>query len=283
MKVFFDLCVSDILVCPQNCKDTIKTLYDYGYRTIAINHSYEKDTNDAVERKNKNKKAGQNTEFLPAPLDLTYIENIKKEFGIQDLKVLNRLTIPFANQDVLHKIVKSDNYKKYDIVAVNPKSASAFAFCCSTFEADILALDPGNKQNYKINRKTYNLLIERGYHFELIYSSAIEDQTKRKNLIHVAHLYHSFGKSKNIIFSSGASNIMNIRSPYDVISLGFIFGLNEIQTKNAVSYSCRKLLLNSVGRRHGKAVMFVESVGQDSVINLDSENDEEPVLKKCKK
>lgn len=70
-----------------------------------------------------------------------------------------------------------------------------------------------------MNRKMYNQLVDRGYHFELLYSPAIVDSTKRKNLIHAAHLFHSFGKSKNIIFSSGAENALQIRNPYDIINL----------------------------------------------------------------
>lgn len=65
----------------------------------------------------------------------------------------------------------------------------------------------------------YNQLIERGFHFELLYSPAILDSTQRKNLIHAAHLFHSFGKSKSIIFSSGTENPAYIRNPYDVINL----------------------------------------------------------------
>lgn len=65
----------------------------------------------------------------------------------------------------------------------------------------------------------YNQLVERGYHFELLYSPAIIDSTNRKNLIHAAHLFHSFGKSKNIIISSGANNLAYIRNPYDIVDL----------------------------------------------------------------
>lgn len=70
-----------------------------------------------------------------------------------------------------------------------------------------------------MNRKMYNQLIDRGYHFELLYSPAIADSTQRKHLIHAAHMFHSFGKSKNIFFSSGADNPFFIRNPYDVINL----------------------------------------------------------------
>ncbi|KAJ8955201.1 hypothetical protein NQ314_006918 [Rhamnusium bicolor] len=116
-------------------------------------------------------------------------------------------------------MTKSPNYKKFHIIAALPTTMQAFMFTCSTFEADILTFDPENKLGLRLNRKLYNQLLDRGYHFELLYSPAIEDSTKRKNLIHASHLYHSFGKSKNIIFSSGAQNHLYIRSPYDIINL----------------------------------------------------------------
>lgn len=56
-------------------------------------------------------------------------------------------------------------------------------------------------------------------HMEICYSAAILDSTKRKNTICAAHLYHSFGKSKNIIVSSGAEDYYEIRGPYDIINL----------------------------------------------------------------
>lgn len=115
--------------------------------------------------------------------------------------------------------MKSANYKKYDIIAVMPTSKAAFQFTCSNIEADILTFNPENKANFSINRKMYMLLVEKGYHYEILYSPAIQDSTARKNLIHQSHVYHSVGKSKNIIISSGATNSILLRSPYDIINL----------------------------------------------------------------
>ncbi|XP_018576003.1 ribonuclease P protein subunit p30, partial [Anoplophora glabripennis] len=159
---------------------------------------------------------------------------------------------------------KSPNFKKFHIIAALPTSMQAFMFTCSTFEADIFAMDPESKFNLRLNRKLYNQLVDRGYHFELLYGPAIEDSTKRKNLIHVSHLYHSFGKSKNIIFSSGAQSHLYIRSPYDIISLGLIFGLNELQCKNALTHYPKNTIINSVGRKHGKSIMFIENIEKES-------------------
>lgn len=86
-------------------------------------------------------------------------------------------------------------------------------------EADILTFNAENKLLYKLSRKLYNQLISKRYHFEILYAGAILDSTKRKNTIYMSHLYHTYGKSKNVIISSGANSEDLIRSPYDVINL----------------------------------------------------------------
>ncbi|XP_060518836.1 ribonuclease P protein subunit p30 isoform X2 [Cylas formicarius] len=249
------------------------------------------DSNMEIKRK---KKKGEPRDFIdcvPNPIDISKLNQISNELGFKDFTILNRLTVIFSNQDNLHKILKSPNYKKYHIVASLPTSTAAFMFTCSNFDADILTIDPQNKTNIKLNRKLYNQLIEKGCHFELLYSPAIEDSTKRKNLIYTSHLYHSIGKSKNVIFSSGAQDSMLLRSPYDVISLGFIFGLGELQCKASISHCPQRVVINSVGRIHGKSVMFIENTQNErdiSLITLSSSDSEEeemdtkPVQKKCK-
>lgn len=104
-------------------------------------------------------------------------------------------------------------------VLFHQKYQLLFQFTCSNLEADILSFDPENKMSLKLSRKLYFQLVDKGYHFELLYSPAIQDASKRQNLIHLSHLYHSFGKSKNVIMSSGAKYHYLIRSPYDIISL----------------------------------------------------------------
>lgn len=95
---------------------------------------------------------------------------------------------------------------------------SLFQFLPS-IDADLVSFDSESKLPYKPNRRMYNVLIEKGYHFEILYTPAIQDSTRRKNTIHISHLYHAFGKSKNIIISSGAENHLQIRGPYDIINL----------------------------------------------------------------
>lgn len=97
--------------------------------------------------------------------------------------------------------------------------------------------------------------------FEIRYSEAIRNSSHRKEMIKVSHNFHSRGKSKNVIMSSGAENMFELRGPYDVANLGLIFGLTEEKGKNAVGANCRKILLNAESRRAGKTFFIMTAKG----------------------
>ncbi|KAJ8912127.1 hypothetical protein NQ315_013216, partial [Exocentrus adspersus] len=286
---FIDMCIAEVCFSRGNMEQTVQVLYNFGYRTIAINYTLE-DGNIESKRKKKKGESRDTSDMVPPPRITDGVKDIVSKLKLENFEVLSRLTITFSNQEILHKINKSLNFKKYDIIAVLPTTMQAFMFICSTFEADIFAVDLESKFSLRLTRKLYHQLVERGYHFELNYGPAIQDSTKRKNLIHISHLYHSFGKSKNIILSSGAESNICIRSPYDVISLGFIFGLSELQSKHALTSCPRSAIINSVGRKYGKSVMFVENIRvedkQDVVVLEESEGEDmtldQPVQKKSK-
>ena len=96
---------------------------------------------------------------------------------------------------------------------------------------------------------TVNAAIERGIHFEIVYSSAIRDSSQRKSLISTALDLVVFAKGKNIIISSGAVNELDFRGPYDIINLGLLFNLKEGQSKEAITKNCRDVLFHSDARK----------------------------------
>lgn len=121
-----------------------------------------------------------------------------------------------------------------------------------------MTFDSESRATYKISRKLYNQLLEKGYHFEIQYAPAIQDSTQRKNIIQVAHTYHSIGKSKNIIVSSGATNALLIRNPYDVINL-YPFYVATVQIclyKRAFTSAACMLICNSSRKTFGKNMVF---------------------------
>ncbi|KAF5277702.1 hypothetical protein FQR65_LT03682 [Abscondita terminalis] len=276
-KGYFDINISDKCVTSGNFEETAKSLFELGYRTIAINQTIDETTFDEPNESKKKKKIDKTD--VPAPIQVKEIE------GCKDLKILNRLTIAFSNQDIINRIVKSTNYKKYHIIAAQPESQQAYQYVCNTMEVDVFTFDPSSKPNYKTQRKLYYQLVQKGVYFELMYAPAIEDSTKRKNIIATAHMYHSYGKSRNIIVSSAITNEFLLRSPYDIINLGLIFGLSDGQAKDAILSNGRNLCIRAMGRRLGKTIMVVENLElkQDELESEDEGMDlDQPAQKKSK-
>ena len=91
--------------------------------------------------------------------------------------------------------------------------------------------------------------IERGIHFEIVYSPAIRDNTQRRYIISNAMELVHVSKGKNIIISSEAGHQMDLRGPYDVANLGNLFGMKEEQCKAAVSGNVRAVLYHAEARR----------------------------------
>ncbi|XP_050670193.1 ribonuclease P protein subunit p30 [Leptidea sinapis] len=231
----------------------LKILSGLGYNTIAIDTRVE----EVVEEPKKKKKKGDTKEvidYIPPPIE------IPTELINNKLQILRRVTVEFSDSSITVKLNKSENLKKYDILAVIPKTLQAFHYACGTLDADIITFEPESKIPFKVSRKLYRLAVERGVYFELMYSPAIKDTTSRKNIISTAHNYHAVGKSKNIIITSWAENHLQVRGVHDVVNLGFIFGLNSNSGLEAIRNNPRKLILKSIGRRCGKHYMDVTSV-----------------------
>eukprot|EP00054_Salpingoeca_dolichothecata_P021933 m.142048 g.142048 ORF g.142048 m.142048 type:complete len:118 (+) comp24169_c0_seq2:249-602(+) len=75
-----------------------------------------------------------------------------------------------------------------------------------------------------------------------------QDASARRQLICNVVGLVNVTKGKNIIFTSQATNALRLRSPYDIMNLGRLFGLNQAVSKMAVSTNCRAVLLRGKTR-----------------------------------
>ncbi|XP_050343603.1 ribonuclease P protein subunit p30 [Nymphalis io] len=229
-----------------------------GFNTIAINTHVEEGSDEPKKKKKKNDPK-EKRDPIPAPVEIP--EGVK---NTTKLNILQRVTIEFSDSSISHKFSQSENLRKYDIIAVLPKTLQAFHYACGTLDVDIITFEPQTRLPFKVSRKLYRLAVERGMFFELIYSPAIRDSSSRKNIISTAHNYHAIGKSKNIIVTSGAENCTQIRGVHDVVNLGFVLGLNSNQSLEAIRNNPHKLILKAQGRRCGKHYMEVTSADTQS-------------------
>ncbi|XP_017154955.1 ribonuclease P protein subunit p30 [Drosophila miranda] len=246
-KPFFDFCV------PFNKDDKqmraiLNELVELGYKTIAIDQSFDHSKKDAGKR---------GSEMFPTPHS---IEHLRKEFA-DKLRILQRITILYVDVNLSHAMSVSYNLRKFNLIAGQPKTDAALTHCCTTFTGDIITFDPVAGSRLSVNRKAYQVAVRRGMFFEIKYAPAIADSNNRKDMIKMAQNYSIKGKSKNIVLSSGAEHEFQLRGPYDVANLAFIFGLSEDQGKNAVDRFCRQIFLRAESRRLGKTIMFVKGNG----------------------
>lgn len=227
-----------------------------GYNTIAINTLVE-EPNDEPKKKKKKGEVKEKKDFIPLPIEIP-----KEISDSTKLNILQRVTIEFSDSSIAHKINHSDNLKKYDIVAVIPKTLQAFQYACGTMDIDLITFEPESRIPFKVSRKLYRQAVERGIFFEIMYSPAIKDSTCRKNIISTAHNYHAVGKSKNIVVTSAAENNTQVRDVHDIINLGFILGLNSTESLEVIRNNTRRLIIKAEGRRCGKHYMTVTTLNE---------------------
>ncbi|XP_046736360.1 ribonuclease P protein subunit p30 isoform X2 [Diprion similis] len=246
---FCDLCINVEILDKTRCRKVLDKLYE-----IAINRTIE-ETVFETEKKNKKKTSDNEAPgvTVPSPPDIT---DLVSEYAGK-LRILNRLTFVFGDPTRTHTLNQSSSLRKYDLYAVAPKTQAAFQFACSQLNTDIILVNR-NCVGLKLSRKLYLQAAERGINFEIQYCDVISN-ANRKFAIHYSHLFHMFGKSKNIFISSGASMPTQIRSPYDIINLASILGLNETKAKASILSQSRYVILRAEGRRYGKAVFQIQT------------------------
>ncbi|XP_040992973.1 protein GAMETOPHYTE DEFECTIVE 1 [Juglans microcarpa x Juglans regia] len=140
--------------------------------------------------------------------------------------------------------------KTYDLVAVRPLNQVVFDQACEKSEVDIIAIDFSEKLPFRLKLPMVKAAIERGVYFEITYSNLIADVQTRRQMISNAKLLVDWTRGKNLIFSSAAPSVNELRGPYDVANLSSLLGLSMERAKAAISKNCRTLIANALRRKH---------------------------------
>ncbi|CAH1258355.1 RPP30 [Branchiostoma lanceolatum] len=174
---------------------------------------------------------------------------------------LTRLTAIIETHEQKYKVTANNpTITAYDILAVQPLNLKMFEAACKTLEVDIITLDMTQKLPFLLKLTPIKRAIARGAYFEIVYSPAIRDSTLRRYIISNATDLMTFCKGKNIILSSQAEKAIELRGPHDVANLGVLFGMNQVQAKDAVSINCRSVLLHAETRGSAVGVITIERI-----------------------
>lgn len=258
---FYDLCVNVSKNDAENLSALLSKLHEYGFRTIAINNDVDENVFGSDKKKKKKGEESESSQgVVIEPFDTRSLE---KEFNGK-LRILSRITFHCSDTAKTHLLNHNSNLKKYDLYAFAPKTQGAMQFACTQLNADVIALTP-SPVTFKLTKKLYDQAIERGVHFEIQYSDLLNIES-RKQTIHYSHLFYTYGKSKNVILSSGASDVRTIRNPYDLVNLARLLGLNQAKAKASILHQCKIVLLRAERRRRGKAAFVIANRAEDDAI-----------------
>ncbi|KAG7507474.1 ribonuclease P protein subunit p30 [Solea senegalensis] len=220
----------------------IETAAQLGFSTVAINYMFEP----------KAKKKPQ----IPAPTPITELmDQLPVVQGrSRPIRVLNRLTLVMS--DSFHFRSTAPEYRCFDLLAVQPTTEKLFHAACMVYDIDIICVSVTERLPFFFKRAPVNGAIDRGVVFEVSYSAAIRDSTMRRYTIANAISLIECCKGKSVMVSSAAEKALELRGPYDVTNLSLLFGLSDKDCKEAVSSTCRSVLLHGETRKTASGIIY---------------------------
>ncbi|KAI3874578.1 hypothetical protein MKW92_036809, partial [Papaver armeniacum] len=84
-------------------------------------------------------------------------------------------------------------------------------------------------------------------------------------------------RGKNIIFTSGASSVNELRGPYDVANLSSLLGLSMERAKAATSKNCRALIARALRKKQ----FFKEAIRVEKIPSCQQVDTKEPWYADC--
>ena len=212
---------------PPVPKETLRVLQASGYTTVALSRV-------VFGRPKKDSKCDFNPkrftdelEALRKAGELPTAVLGPHRHGPAPLTVLSRLTLVAENPEDITEAISNEVLASYDIVAMQPTSQQTFQLACERATVDIVTLDCSQRLQFHVSRKNVQLAQGRGIRFELSYSPSLQDPSARRHLFAAARTLAPLVSGRAILLSSGASEAVHTRGPYDASNLGAILKLPQ--------------------------------------------------------
>ncbi|KAE8895347.1 hypothetical protein PF005_g1272 [Phytophthora fragariae] len=177
-----------------------------------------------------------------------------------------RITLKLEEVADAQKLLGSDVVQGYDVIAAEAATPKVFQFLCEQADIDLITFDVTNRLPFQIKRPGIVAAMKRGIHFEITYTPCLGDTAGRRYFFSNASNLVRLTGGKNLVFSSGATRDILLRSPYDVLNIGLLSGLKYGQALDAISTSCLAVLEHADKRRGiigGVQVQATEDVAME--------------------
>lgn len=148
----------------------------------------------------------------------------------------------------------------FDIVAVQPATEKLLLSAVQSTEIDLITFDATKRLTYRIRTAVVRQAVGNGIMFEICLNDALRDPSARKNAVSNAKRIIEATKGKNIIITSGASEPLLLRGPYDLINLAHFFGLEAAAARKCLVQNPRALVLHALTRKTHRGVVDMHHI-----------------------
>ena len=167
------------------------------------------------------------------------------------MRQLSRLSIILDDvADAQALTIGNEVVKQFDIIAATPGNAKVFAHLCKTADIDVISLDLTRRLPFPLNKKLIDEAVGRGVCFELCYSGMLSSSGARREMLSSSRTLVQYLRGRNVILSSAADSLAQLRGPADAMNVAFVLGLGAENALAAVARNaalvvrhacCRKL------------------------------------------
>ncbi|CAF2973084.1 unnamed protein product [Rotaria sp. Silwood2] len=168
-------------------------------------------------------------------------------------RLYSRLNVIVHDNQSLHYLKRSEVQQNFDLISLQPATRDILLYLLNstTIQYELLVLDPNDSELLPFPSKLMRATAERGITFELIYSNALRDTFERRNLLAFGRSLATniFKHGQSIVFSSNAKNSLQIRSPYDMMEIGQLFGFNEEISRKIINENPMNVLARAFSRK----------------------------------
>jgi RNase P/RNase MRP subunit p30 len=183
-------------------------------------------------------------------------------------RLYSRLNVIVHDNQSLHYLKRAEVQQHFDLISLQPATRDILLYLLSstTIQHELLVLDPSDPELLPFPSKLMRAAADRGITFELIYNNALRDPFERRNLLAFgrALALNIFKRGQSIVFSSNATNSLQIRSPYDMMEIGQLFGFNEEISKKMINENPMNVLARSFSRRETvQGTVWLETTTDD--------------------
>ncbi|XP_077594675.1 ribonuclease P protein subunit p30 [Stigmatopora nigra] len=268
MSGFMDL---NVTFCENksSMQKLIDTAAHLGYSTVAVNYTFEATATKKT--------------AIPSPKPIKeLIDHLPIVQGrSRPIRVLNRLTLLMSDSSYFFPNQKA--YEPYDLLAVQADTEKLFHAACTLLDVDVITLPFTERLPFFFKKAPVNAAAERGVVFEVTYAPAVWHATARRSTVVNALNLAQACNGKNMMVSSAASKPLELRGPYDVINLCSLMGLSHDQARNALSRTCRSLLLHAETRKSAGGAVRTERRRDQPPVEQETEVFSAPAAKRAKR